>query len=123
MMIRPLSGASVPARICISVDLPAPLWPTSPTHSPTSAAKSTPASARTAPKCFSTPSSLTIFTDVPEITRDNQSREAAAGPDRRLVLDIGFDRLLGILLRVFVAGYTANRYVGQRSLEVILSER
>ena len=33
-VMRPRSGASVPARTCISVDLPAPLWPTRPTHSP-----------------------------------------------------------------------------------------
>ena len=30
MVMRPRSGASVPARTCISVDLPAPLWPTRP---------------------------------------------------------------------------------------------
>src|SRR6516165_1779611 len=102
MATWPLSGISVPARICINVDLPAPLCPTSPTHSPVSTAKSTPARARTAPKCFSTPSKLTIFTP--------------------LFFHIGLDRLLCVILSIFVAGDTSDWNVGERSFEIILRE-
>src|SRR4029453_11621497 len=59
--ISPPSGAKVPASRLISVDLPAPLWPTSPRHSPTPTVRSTLASARTAPKLFVMPERLTIF--------------------------------------------------------------
>jgi hypothetical protein len=48
----------------INVDLPAPLWPTKPTHSPTPTTKSTPTNARTAPKLFSTPFKVTMFGTV-----------------------------------------------------------
>ena len=62
-----------PASTCISVDLPAPLWPTRPTHSPAATRKSTPSSARTAPKCFSTPSSSTMVARAPGVTRHDSS--------------------------------------------------
>ena len=42
----------------MSVDLPAPLWPTSPKHSPLPTSRLTPLKARTAPKFLSTPSSF-----------------------------------------------------------------
>src|SRR3954465_10677049 len=58
--MAPLSGDKAPASTFISVDLPAPLCPTSPRHSPAPTARSTPASARTAPKLFATPFRLTI---------------------------------------------------------------
>src|SRR5258708_17698332 len=126
MMIWPLSGTSVPASTCISVDLPAPLWPTSPTHSPTLTGKSTPASARTAPKCFSTPSNLTMSTGSPDMTPINQSHRSARMPRTSLFLcaiQISFDCLLGLILRVFVASHTASRDVRKCGLEVILGER
>ena len=50
--MTPSSGASTPASTFIRVDLPAPLWPTRPTHSPASTRRSTPLSARTAPYDF-----------------------------------------------------------------------
>src|SRR5580704_15848254 len=116
MMIRPLSGASVPARTCISVDLPAPLWPTSPTHSPPSTAKSTPSSARTAPKCFSTPSSLTMFVRASAISGSVPTGSDDGGADERAqsLLHVRRDGLLGVVLCVFVAGDTAFLDSGQR---------
>src|ERR1700736_769681 len=106
MMIWPLSGTSVPASTCISVDLPAPLWPTSPTHSPASTVKSTPSSARTAPKCFSTPSSLTMFARASAITGSVPTGSDDGGEDEpaQSLLHVSRDGLLGVVLRVFVAG-------------------
>ena len=49
---------SVPASTFMSVDLPAPLCPTRPTHSPASTCRSTPLSARTAPYALRTPCRL-----------------------------------------------------------------
>ena len=40
-----------------------------------------------------------------------------------LFLNIRFDRFLGILLRVLMAGHAANRDIWKRCLEVILTER
>src|SRR5450432_334073 len=50
----PESGWCTPAAIFMSVDLPAPLPPSRPTISPGATSKSTPRSARTPPKDFST---------------------------------------------------------------------
>jgi hypothetical protein len=50
----PASGRCTPAAIFMSVDLPAPLPPSRPTISPAATSKSTPRSARTPPKDFST---------------------------------------------------------------------
>src|SRR5450759_2210200 len=50
MSNSPRSGASVPHSTFINVDLPAPLWPTRPMHSPRASARSTPRRACTAPK-------------------------------------------------------------------------
>src|SRR5215813_13739807 len=120
----PLSGVSVPASTCISVDLPAPLWPTRPTHSPAATAKSTPSSARTAPKCFSTPSSLTMMLSpasaiagIAQPARMMQARNA-----RGNLLHVGLDRRDGVVLRVFVARDAALLDVRQRRLEVGLCE-
>ena len=49
----------MPLSTCINVDLPAPLWPTTPSVSPGSITRSTPASACTAPNCLAMPSSAT----------------------------------------------------------------
>src|SRR5215468_5000939 len=119
----PRSGASVPARTCISVDLPAPLWPTSPTHSPAATVKSTPSSARTAPKCFSTPSSLTIESAPASAITVAPGRSRCRGrvPAARS-LHVGFDRRDGVVLRVFVAGDAALLDVRQGRLEIILRE-
>src|SRR6267142_5260391 len=81
--MRPPSGARAPASTCIRVDLPAPLWPTRPTHSPAEAKKSTPSSARTAPKCFSAPSSLTMIGAASGGTDDSrQADDPRARTDR-----------------------------------------
>ena len=61
-------GAAMPASTCIRVDLPAPLWPTRPMHSPRPITRSTPPKARTVPNCFSTPSSLTKEAPGDDIT-------------------------------------------------------
>ena len=53
--IAPASGFSAPARIAISVLLPAPFWPTSAHTSPPRTAKSTPSSATVAPNALRTP--------------------------------------------------------------------
>src|SRR3954462_15253966 len=104
MAMVPRSGARVPASTFISVDLPAPLWPTSPTHSPASTAKSTPSSARTAPKCFSTPSSLTMFARASAINGSVPTGSDDGDADERAqsLLHVGRDRLLGVVLRVFM---------------------
>ena len=39
-----------------------------------------------------------------------------------LLLHIGFYRLLGVFLRVFVAGNAADGNVGKRSLEIVLGK-
>src|SRR4051794_5603348 len=124
MAISPRSAASVPESTCINVDLPAPLWPTSPTHSPPSTAKSTPSSARTAPKCFSTPSSLTMFARASAISGSVQTGSDDGGTTERAqsLLHIGGDRLLGVFLAIFVAGDTALLDGRQRGLEVFLGE-
>ena len=58
----PSSGVTVPASTFISVDLPAPLCPTTATHSPPFTTKSTPRRACTAPKLFRIPESSTACT-------------------------------------------------------------
>src|SRR5256885_16331979 len=118
--MRPRSGPSVPASTCISVDLPAPLWPTRPTHSPALTARSTPSSARTAPKCFSTPSSFTIFVPASAISGSVPTGSDDGDADERAqsLLHVCRDRFLGVVLRVFVAGDAALREGGQRGLEV-----
>ena len=86
-----------PFRTPTSVDLPAPLWPTSPTHSPARTAKSTPSSARTAPKALAAPG--TAMTGGAVIQRRAQLAPAASITcDRVLerVLDVGHAALLGV---------------------------
>ena len=56
---RPASGAPSPHTSSSSVDFPQPLGPTTATISPGATRRVTPASARTAPNAFSTPSSST----------------------------------------------------------------
>lgn len=53
--MSPASGLTVPASTFISVDLPAPLWPTTARHSPAFNTRSTPRKARTAPKLLRMP--------------------------------------------------------------------
>src|SRR2546428_10205224 len=53
--MTPASGFSAPARIAISVLLPAPFWPTSAHTSPERTGKSTPSSAIVAPNALRTP--------------------------------------------------------------------
>src|SRR5689334_16108804 len=122
MAIRPRSGANVPASTFIRVDLPAPLWPTSPTHSPAPTARSTPSSARTAPKCFSTPSSRAMRGDPPTVTgrcrRD--SRPGPCGEAPSLLLHVGLDGLQRLVLGVFVARHTTFRNGRQHRLEIVL---
>ena len=54
--IVPASGVSTPLRILMSVDLPAPLSPTSPVISPLAICEATSSSATTAPKSLADPS-------------------------------------------------------------------
>src|SRR5258707_10835033 len=124
MAIRPRSGASVPARTCINVDLPAPLWPTRPTHSPEATAKSTPSSAWTAPKCFSTPSSSTMLGLASAITGGHPPFvDDEWSPGSAQSLHVGLDRRFSVGLRVFVAGNAAGLDVRQCRLEIVLRER
>src|SRR5262245_38133331 len=119
--MRPRSGAAVPARMFISVDLPAPLWPTRPRHSPAPMARSTPANARTAPNCFSAPSSRTISAGV-STTLPATRAPSAVESFPPLLLHVGLDGLDRVVLRVFRACHTADRDVGQRRLEGVLGE-
>src|SRR5690606_32356645 len=116
--MRPRSGTRVPASVCISVDLPAPLWPTRPMHSPASTLKSTPSSARTAPKCFSTPSSFTMFGRGSGISVRHSPRSRRA----RSFLEVGLDRLDRVFLRVFRAGHATDFDRRQDFLESVLCE-
>src|ERR1700738_5376476 len=122
--IRPRSGESVPASTCMRVDLPAPLWPTSPTHSPASTVKSTPSSARTAPQCFSTPASLTMFARASAITGNvpTGSDDGEADERAQSLLHVRRDGFLGVVLRVFVAGDATLLDGGQRGFEIGLGE-
>src|SRR5882724_8651175 len=119
--MRPRSGTAVPARICIKVDLPAPLCPTRPRHSPHSTRRSTPPSARTAPKCFSTPSSSTIVGLATIIARTPGVSEPLSVSTKPL-LHVGFDGDDGFLLGIFVACDATLGDVGQFSLEIVLGE-
>ena len=75
MTSRPRSGATPPFKMCMSVDLPAPLWPTTPTHSPPATEKSTPSRAPDSAVRLSTPSSVTKWAGGSDIV---------GGTDRRL---------------------------------------
>src|SRR5690349_9750512 len=105
----------------MSVDLPAPLCPTSPTHSPAPTWKSTPLRARTAPKCFSAPFSRTISVFALSMLNDTRlAMRTAMHP--LLSLDVGLDRRDSLFLRVFVRGDAAFLDLRQRGLEIILGE-
>src|SRR5689334_18757758 len=122
--MRPRSGASAPASTCTSVDLPAPLWPTSPRHSPAATSKSTPSRARTAPKCFSTPRSSTMRGATPGVTRAilGSDRCGSARRRRALLLQVRLDRRDRLRLRVLLRGDAADRDLRQRGFEVALRE-
>src|SRR5271155_881668 len=119
MTIRPRSGAAPPARMCMSVDLPAPLWPTTPTHSPAAISRLTPSRARTAPKDFSTPSSLTRAAPAVAMGRSVLGVRAR----NRCLLHVGLDDRDGVRLGIFMARDAALGDVGQFRLEISLSER
>ena len=57
--ISPASAGSTPERILISVDLPAPLWPSSPSTSPAARSRLTSSTAWTPPKVLVMPRSST----------------------------------------------------------------
>src|SRR5690349_2968336 len=78
----PLSIGWMPATHLISVDLPAPLSPTSAVTSPARTVKSTPCSTCTGPKCLSTPRSCRIgsVTTTPPGTADARPGSPAAHP-------------------------------------------
>src|ERR1022692_656652 len=98
----PASGWCTPAAIFMSVDLPAPLPPSRPTISPGATSKSTPRSARTPPKDFSTPLSasgigprlsfLQLAQLVPELVHvlfvDHQDPGVDEGGHRLAVADL-----------------------------------
>src|SRR5689334_17134188 len=67
-VIAPASGWCAPARTLISVDLPAPFWPSRQCTSPALTSRSTPSSARTPGNCLT----------IPRITR----RDAESDDDR-----------------------------------------
>src|SRR5438477_9502613 len=67
--IRPPLGGISPARQLKKVDLPAPFGPINPMISPSSIARSAPATARRLPKVFETFSALSSITP-PELWRD-----------------------------------------------------
>src|SRR5579872_3585435 len=108
-----------PFKTCISVDLPAPLWPTTPTHSPALSEKSAPSRARTAPYDFSTPMKSTRETPASSMGCVCWLARAFASVG---LLHIRLDRGDGVGLGVFVAGDAALRNVRQFLLEVILGE-
>src|SRR5690606_5894626 len=108
-LMAPVSGGRPPLMMLTSVDLPAPLWPTSPTHSPAATSKSTPPSARTAPKLFSAPftAKTTAFCAVVLMCLDED------------LLRVG-DGLLSVFQRVLDIGHAARGGVFERFLQVIL---
>src|SRR5690606_11744148 len=109
--MAPVSGGRPPLMMLTSVDLPAPLWPTSPTHSPAATWKSTPPSARTAPKLFSAPftAKTTAFCAVVLMCLDEE------------LLGVG-DGLLGVLQRILDVGHAAGGSVFQSFLEIVLGD-
>src|SRR5262249_13036322 len=88
MKIRPEVGARAPVMTLISVDLPAPLSPMSPTISLRPIERSMSRSACTAPKYFCTPSRRTMDAKSPPaiIAFPSRSHFGSAGGDpKRLV--------------------------------------
>ena len=65
-LAEPESARTNPAITLISVVLPAPLGPSRPKNSPCSTARLTPASARNAPKRFSSPVTSIAFSVRPQ---------------------------------------------------------
>src|SRR4051812_3511281 len=116
--MRPLSGRIMPAITLSSVDLPAPLWPTRPSHSPTPIERSTPFSARTAPKCFSAPVSWTM------VSRDCVKISPSDGKNAwpQALLGVGLDHRDRVGLRIFMAGDATLGNGRQSGLEIILAE-
>src|SRR2546423_11435440 len=94
--IRPLSAVCIPATHLISVDLPAPLSPTSAITSPSLTSKSTSWSACTEPKFLETPRSSRVGGFA--FTRVFYKRWGAPGGTPHRV-----DRLLAVLLVLAVA--------------------
>src|SRR5919201_4804239 len=86
----------MPATHLISVDLPAPLSPTSAITSPSRTSKSTSVSACTDPNDLETPRSSRVGAPFP-LTASSIRREA---PRRAPLGFIGFGRLLLAVLRV-----------------------
>ena len=74
--ISPRSGRCTPPRMRTSVDLPAPFSPTSACTSPASTSKSTPSSARVAPKCLDTPRALPAGLVMPVASRRQRATRA-----------------------------------------------
>src|SRR3569623_3838940 len=109
----------VPARTCISVDLPAPLRPTRPMHSPALTARVAPSSARTAPKCFSTPSRATMGRPISGMDEVNHLIRLAR---KRRELHVRLYRGLRFLERIFVAGNAALLNGRKHGLEIVLGE-
>src|SRR5258708_1503686 len=69
-VIRPVVGSVSPARQLKNVDLPAPFGPIRPMISPSSIARSAPATARKLPKVFETFSALSSIVAPPQLRRD-----------------------------------------------------
>ena len=106
----PLSVASPPLIIFTRVDFPAPLWPTSPTHSPVATEKLTLLMALTAPKLLLAPS--TVMTSAP-------------GAGLAMTLRQGFalhaaDDRLSVFQRVFDIGNAADFGRGKVRFKIVL---
>src|SRR3954469_14683857 len=117
--MAPVSGVRVPASTFISVDLPAPLWPTSPRHSPAPTPKSTPAKARTAPKLFATPFRLTICSGSVPIGPRYACSVLLLPKHRPLLLRAGY-HFLGVLEAVLGVGDAALLGGFQALFQVVL---
>src|SRR5690625_123239 len=103
----PSSGVNAPFRTLTIVDLPAPLWPTRPRHSPALTCKVAPSSALTTPKRSRASSTSTRGTggelvgiDRPSSEKAAVSRETAARASLPGVCDHG----LGVFQRVLHVG-------------------
>ena len=107
----PRSGAVLPARMCISVDLPAPLWPTRPTHLADLDGE--------IDAVQRSDGAEVLFDAAQSDDHCGHGRHAAAPPREAgharpdLSLHVRFDRGDSFLLGVFVARHTALRDRGK----------
>src|SRR5438034_3053694 len=94
--ISPASMGWIPATHLISVDLPAPLSPTSAITSPSRTSKFTPSSACTAPKLFDTSRSSSVGAAVSFTRGFYHGGGAARGASAAVVLLLAVLRVLAV---------------------------